>query len=230
MENILKIITNVTLLGVIIRLILALVLGSIIGIERSRHGRAAGMRTHSLVCLGAVLTVVVGIYAADIAGYNTDPLRICAQVISGIGFLGAGTILLKGHFEITGLTTAAGLWATAAVGLTIGIGYYAVAIIAAMLIFAVNALLTKTEEKILQKQKIGYIYSEINDVNKVNDFDELFRKNYGGEHMEITPAKSGITGHVGIEIELPNYSNEEINRICQKLVEKEFIAFAVEQK
>lgn len=230
MENILKIITNVTLLGVIIRLILALVLGSIIGIERSRHGRAAGMRTHSLVCLGAVLTVVVGIYAADIAGYNTDPLRICAQVISGIGFLGAGTILLKGHFEITGLTTAAGLWATAAVGLTIGIGYYAVAIIAAMLIFAVNALLTKTEEKILQKQKIGYIYSEINDVNKVNDFDELFRKNYGGEHMEITPARSGITGHVGIEIELPNYSNEEINRICQKLVEKEFIAFAVEQK
>lgn len=230
MENILKIITNVTLLGVIIRLILALVLGSIIGIERSRHGRAAGMRTHSLVCLGAVLTVVVGIYAADIAGYNTDPLRICAQVISGIGFLGAGTILLKGHFEITGLTTAAGLWATAAVGLTIGIGYYAVAIIAAMLIFAVNALLTKTEEKILQKQKIGYIYSEINDVNKVNDFDELFRKNYGGEHMEITPARSGITGHVGIEIELPNYSDEEINRICQKLAEKEFIAFAVEQK
>ena len=106
--------------------------------ERGRQGRAAGMRTHILVSLGAALTVMIGLFAIK-AGYDSDPLRIGAQVVSGIGFLGVGTILLKGRFQITGLTTAAGLWCAATIGLALGIGFYE----GAFIVFAI-AMFTVT--------------------------------------------------------------------------------------
>ena len=102
---------------------LAIVIGGIIGMERRKQGRAAGMRTHILVCLGATLTSMTGVYAYTTLGFTGDPLRVAAQVISGIGFLGVGTILIKGRFQITGLTTAAGLWCGAAIGIALGIGF-----------------------------------------------------------------------------------------------------------
>ena len=111
--------------SIAVRIFLAMVVGGLIGIERGKQGRAAGMRTHILVCLGAALTVMIGVYARETLGVvNSDPLRIAAQVVSGIGFLGVGTILIKGRFQITGLTTAAGVWATATIGLALGIGFY----------------------------------------------------------------------------------------------------------
>ena len=99
--------------SIAIRLILALLIGSVIGLERGKQGRAAGMRTHILVSIGSCLTVMIGIYVSTALGFSSDPMRVSAQVVSGIGFLGVGSILLKGRFQITGLTTAAGLWATA---------------------------------------------------------------------------------------------------------------------
>ena len=111
------------------RVILAIIMGGVIGLERGKQGRAAGMRTHILVALGAALTVMIGFFVRSELSLDTDPMRISAQVISGIGFLGVGTIMLKGRFQITGLTTAAGLWATAAIGLALGAGYYEGAII-----------------------------------------------------------------------------------------------------
>ena len=106
------------------RVLVALVVGGIIGMERGRQGRAAGMRTHILVCLGATLTAMTGMYAFETFNGGSDPLRVSAQVISGIGFLGVGTILIKGRFQITGLTTAAGIWCAATIGIALGIGYY----------------------------------------------------------------------------------------------------------
>ena len=96
--------------SVTVRVLLAAVLGGLVGSERGRRGRAAGMRTHVLVCLGAAMTSMVGLYSAEVLGFTNDPLRVSAQVISGIGFLGAGTIMTRNHAQITGLTPAAGLW------------------------------------------------------------------------------------------------------------------------
>ena len=117
-----------------LKVFLALIVGGIIGMERGRQGRAAGMRTHILVCLGSALTAMIGLYASDVLGLGSDPLRISAQVVSGIGFLGVGTILIKGRFQITGLTTAAGLWASACMGLCIGAGFIEGAVVACVLI------------------------------------------------------------------------------------------------
>ena len=101
-----------SLISVAVRLVLAVAFGGMIGYERERHGRAAGLRTHILVCLGSALTSMMSIYVSQIMGTGGDVLRIPAQVISGIGFLGAGMIILKNNNVITGLTTAAGVWTT----------------------------------------------------------------------------------------------------------------------
>ena len=115
------------------RLLLSTILSGIIGFERGFRGRAAGLRTHILVGIGATLIVMTGMYGVENLGYAADPMRMAAQVISGIGFLGAGTILIRGKTMVTGLTTAAGLWATAAIGIAVGVGFYAAATITAVI-------------------------------------------------------------------------------------------------
>lgn len=127
-------------LGIIlIKLILAVLLGGVIGIEREHKHRPAGLRTHILVCVGACLTMMISSFMVG-EGLSTDVSRLGAQVISGIGFLGAGTILREGD-RVRGLTTAATLWAIACVGLAIGIGYYAGAIAAAFIMLIVLRVL-----------------------------------------------------------------------------------------
>lgn len=133
----------ISTLDSIIRLCVALILGAVIGYERQAQNKAAGLRTHTLVCVGSCLCMIISINIAMEHflqyGYrNADPERIAAQVISGVGFLGAGTILANQKARnIRGLTTAAGLWAVAAIGLVVGAGYLTVAIAATVLIFIV---------------------------------------------------------------------------------------------
>lgn len=124
---------NVTAL---IRLLLALLASGILGMERTRKLRPAGMRTYMLVCIGACSTMLGGIYLYETFGPGFDPARMAAQVISGIGFIGAGTIMVTPHQKVRGLTTAAGLWAVACLGINIGVGNYVIAfgVFAAMLI------------------------------------------------------------------------------------------------
>lgn len=137
---------------VIIRLILSALLSGFIGLERQLHRRAAGLRTHILVCVGSTLIMLTSIYIFDI--YKeiapVDPSRIAAGVITGIGFLGAGTIIRYGE-EIRGLTTAASLWVVAAVGLAVGCGFYSAAIVTAILVLMALLLLRRLESKILGK-------------------------------------------------------------------------------
>ena len=134
MKEFIEYMQSFNLVTVTVRLVLAMIIGGVIGLERGKQGRAAGMRTHILVCIGAALTAMIGFYLYDVMDMATDPMRIAAQVISGIGFLGAGTIFIKGRFQITGLTTAAGLWADAVVGLCLGAGFFEAAIVATVLI------------------------------------------------------------------------------------------------
>ncbi len=118
---------------ILIRAALALLCASIIGYERNVRGAPAGLRTHILVCIGSMLAMSTGQFAAMY--YTTDIARIGAQVVSGIGFLGAGSIIVTRANKIAGLTTAAGLWATACIGLAIGIGFFEGALVGAVVVF-----------------------------------------------------------------------------------------------
>ncbi len=137
--------------SVLLRLALAMVCGGLIGIERASKRRAAGFRTYMVVCLGATLAMLLNQYIDDMLVHvwqisqTTDAARLGAQVINGIGFLGAGTIILTGHQQVKGLTTAAGLWASACMGLAIGAGFYEAALIACVLIVAIITLFERVE-------------------------------------------------------------------------------------
>ncbi|HEX7339991.1 MAG TPA: MgtC/SapB family protein [Rhodanobacteraceae bacterium] len=144
-------------LEIVERLLLAAVLGGVIGLNRERHEWAAGLRTHMLVCLGAALAIIVSAFGFhDVLGQPDvvlDPSRIAAQVVSGIGFLGAGTIMfLQREQIIRGLTTAAGLWAVAAIGLAVGSGMYLAAIVATFVAWLIMAGLKPFERRFLNHQ------------------------------------------------------------------------------
>jgi putative Mg2+ transporter-C (MgtC) family protein len=135
---------QITNIEIAVRLVLALVLGGLVGIERESTGRPAGFRTHILVSTGSALIMIVSAYAFPSVAH--DPGRIAAQVVSGIGFLGAGTILREGA-NVRGLTTAASLWTVAGVGLTVGAGLYFPAVLGTILVVLTLVLLNQLEWK-----------------------------------------------------------------------------------
>ena len=164
--------------AVVIRLTAALLLGGLLGLERVRKRRPAGIRTYMLVCIGAALTMVLGQYtnvmlashwaeAAQITGIKADIARFSAQVINGIGFLGAGTVLVTGKQPVKGLTTAAGLWASACMGLAIGAGYLECALLAFLLIFICNRVLPHIETTIVENARNVNIYVEFNSLEDI---------------------------------------------------------------
>ncbi|WP_438448483.1 MgtC/SapB family protein [Gorillibacterium sp. sgz5001074] len=138
------------------RLLLALVLGGLIGFEREKNSSAAGFRTHILVCLGSALIMLLSAYGfpefASEPNVRMDPARLAAQVISGIGFLGAGTILRNG-MSITGLTTAASLWVVAAIGLSCGAGFYFAAILTTVMVLMSLWILSAVEKKFFRTKR-----------------------------------------------------------------------------
>ncbi|HEF4750423.1 TPA: MgtC/SapB family protein [Burkholderia multivorans] len=144
---------HVELLG---RLLLAALLGSVIGLERERLNWAAGLRTHMLVCVGSALTMLVSTYGfEDVAGRNgvvLDPSRVAAQVVSGIGFLGAGSILLRGEV-VRGLTTAASLWAVAGVGLAVGGGMIVASVGATVIVLVILAGVKPLERRFIAQRQ-----------------------------------------------------------------------------
>ncbi|MFH1246065.1 MAG: MgtC/SapB family protein [Candidatus Omnitrophota bacterium] len=139
-------------LQVIIRLSLAFIIGGLIGFERELHGRAAGLRTHILVCLGSTLIMLTSIHVFQMyeKAAQTDPSRIAAGIVTGIGFLGAGTIL-RFKASVRGLTTAASLWATAGIGMAIGSGFYSGAYAASAIVLFTLFFLTKLEKAFVRK-------------------------------------------------------------------------------
>ncbi len=119
---------------VLIRVFLACICGALVGMERSYNNRAAGFRTHMLVCIAASIAAMTGLYLYTGMGVPTDPTRLPAQIISGLGFIGGGTIFVTNKKTVVGLTTAAGLWASGIVGLCIGAGFYEGGLLAAFMI------------------------------------------------------------------------------------------------
>ena len=180
-----------TPLAVLLRTMVAVLMGGIIGLERGMKNRPAGLRTHMLVCLGACVVMMTNqcIYQCYSVG---DPVRMGAQVISGIGFLGAGTIIVTRHNQIKGLTTAAGLWASACVGLGIGIGLYEVAILGSLLMFLVLTALHELDYRMRRNTRVVEVYVELNKKTTLGDFLRNMRElgietsNIQLEHDEIT--------------------------------------------
>ncbi|OPH56553.1 magnesium transporter MgtC [Paenibacillus ferrarius] len=140
-----------------IRLVLALFLGGLIGFEREVSSHAAGLRTHILVCVGSSLVMLLSMYGfsafVNEVNVRLDPSRLAAQVISGIGFLGAGTIIFNGR-SITGLTTAASLWVVAGIGLAVGAGFYYPAILVCFMVLISLWILNKVEHKYFNGKKV----------------------------------------------------------------------------
>lgn len=149
-----------TLPEIFIRILLSMLLGGIIGMERGIKNRPAGLKTYMLVNVGACVVMLVNQYSYQV--YDTgDPVRMSAQVVSGIGFLGAGTIMVTSHNHIKGLTTAAGLWASACIGLATGIGLYEVSVTGGAAIFLVLALLHRLDSGLRNKSNVVEMYVEL---------------------------------------------------------------------
>ena len=165
---------EVTYLAVAMRIFAAVLIGGILGLERGMKNRPAGLRTYMLVCVGACVVMLTNQYIFQTAGTG-DPVRMGAQVVSGIGFLGAGTIIVTRRNQIKGLTTAAGLWSAAGVGLALGVGFYEAAIMGTLAVFIVIALLQKMDNKLHRRSKQLEAYIELSTIS-LGDFLRTMRE------------------------------------------------------
>ena len=199
----------------LLKLLISTFCGGIIGIERGKKNRPAGFRTYILVCTGASLTVILGLYLAQMDPVwrniapnllKSDISRFGAQVINGIGFLGAGTIIITGNQQVKGMTTAAGLWASACMGLAIGAGFYTGALFGCVLIIATTALFSKLESFILSRSRNINLYVEFErteDLTKITTC--LHSRNVCIYDVELSKAKQNDSKYPGaiFSLQLP---------------------------
>ena len=220
---------EINIVSVVLRIALAMVVGGVTGLERGKQGRAAGMRTHILVCLGATLTSLLGFYTTEILGYTNDPLRVAAQVVSGIGFLGVGTILIKGRFQITGLTTAAGLWCAATVGLALGAGFYEAALATFLSALLTITVIHRLEYTINKRHYRFGIYVEVEGTDKIRSTITKIEETYHITDVQVTAPRSAIAGNVGIEAIIHNkHSDLTPDIVTKQLEEIPSVVYAIE--
>ena len=165
---------EVTYLAVALRIFAAVIIGGVLGLERGMKNRPAGLRTYMLVCVGACVIMLTNQYIYQVFG-SGDPVRMGAQVVSGIGFLGAGTIIVTRRNQIKGLTTAAGLWSAAGVGLALGVGFYEAAIVGTFAVFFVMTLLQKMDNKLHRRSRQLEAYIELSTIS-LGDFLRTMRE------------------------------------------------------
>ena len=167
---------DVTAASVALRMVMAAVCGGIIGIEREFKRRPAGFRTHILICLGAAMTTLTSQYLYLVLGQYTDMARLGAQVVAGIGFIGAGTIIVTRRQRVKGLTTAAGLWAAAIIGLALGGGFYEGGLFATVLILVAELFFSRVEYQMLKNAPEVNLYIEYNDNRTMDKLLQEFRE------------------------------------------------------
>ena len=230
MSEFLNYIQDFNTASVILRICLAVFCGSLIGIERGKHGRAAGLRTHILVCLGAAITSLTSVFVFKNLEITGDVFRISAQVISGIGFLGAGTILVRNKSMITGLTTAAGVWATGSVGIAIGYGFYLCAILCTFIIFFVTGFLGNFDRKIVRDSNEVTIYIEFINAKDLNEtLNKIRKKGYNILSLGLTQAKTNNANGIGANITLSSTLSKTINpeKVVNEIDNLENVNFAI---
>ena len=180
---------DITMLSVTVRLCLAVLCGGMIGLERAFKRRPAGFRTHILICLGASLTTMTSQYLYLNMHYFTDMARLGAQVVDGIGFIGAGTIIVTKRQNVKGLTTAAGLWTSAIIGLAFGGGFYEGGILATGFIMLAEQVFSRLEYRVLEHVPEINVYMEYEDKTCLDDVLQLYRScNVKVLNIQITRA------------------------------------------
>jgi putative Mg2+ transporter-C (MgtC) family protein len=183
-----------SMLSMFLRLMIALVVGTIIGIDRELKRRSAGIKTHVLVCLGAAIVMMTSQYMMQWYGVDAADLgRMGAQVISGVGFLGVGTIVVTGKNQIRGLTTAAGLWTCACVGLAAGIGYIEGALMCLVFVVFTFKVLKVLDHWVVKRAKVYEVYIEFDSIKSVPHFREHLRQE-GFKLSEFEISKSKVKG------------------------------------
>ena len=203
-----------------VRMLLAVVCGGIIGIEREFKRRPAGFRTHILICLGAAMTTLTSQYLLLERGYYTDLSRLGAQVIAGIGFIGAGTIIVTSHQQVKGLTTAAGLWTSAIVGLSLGAGFYEVGLIATLLILIAETIFSRLEYRMLRRAPVIRLFMEYGDKRCLDDALKLCReKNIKIMNMQITRHTRDDKHNACVIFELRLNKKNTAEAVVHKLLE-----------
>lgn len=203
---------------ILLRIVMATILGGLLGLERTKKRRAAGIRTYTLVCLGATIVMLTGQFMLTEFG-NTDPARLGAQVISGIGFLGAGTILITGVQQIKGLTTAACLWASACMGIAIGIGFYFGAVLMFLAIVFVMTLLNFVQTKYVKSSHNLHLYIIFETLKNVKDFITLLKSmDIVIDEFEIEPSSHGIGvgAHFALHIKGKERTQDDVMRMVNE--------------
>lgn len=188
-----------------------MICGGIIGLERSRKNRPAGFRTYMIVCLSSALVMMTNQYI-----YNnfsgSDPARLGAQVISGIGFLGAGTIMVTSRSQIKGLTSAAGLWASACLGLAIGVGFYTGAVIVALIVFIIITFFKKIDYMLTSNNRIINIYTSFKSIEQLDKFIIFCNlSDFKVRNIEIT--KDTIPHEISVIAIITLEAKERINHV-----------------
>lgn len=188
---------DLNVISTVVRLVLALILGGVLGIERGRKRRPAGLRTYMIVCMASALVMITGEFMLKAYGTG-DPSRLGAQVISGIGFLGAGTIIITSR-QVKGLTTAAGLWAAACMGLAVGAGFYVGAIVCGCLVLVVMGTMSRLDDRLRLQSKQLNFFAEFKSMESLGNFINMMRtQGYKLYDVEIHRSKETVSDLVGV--------------------------------
>lgn len=213
----LAILKDVNVLSICVRIVLSVIIGGILGLERGRKRHPAGFRTYILVCLGSTLVMITNQYIYQ-TFHTGDIGRLGAQVISGIGFLGAGTIIITGRNQVRGLTTAAGLWASACIGLSIGIGFYEGAILGGITIFFVMTILHKMDNMMRKKSNLLHLYLEFSSSQGLGSFLGLAKQNcIEVSDIQIVKNKGKEIKEMSVLLSVKTKGNRPHNEILQLL-------------
>jgi putative Mg2+ transporter-C (MgtC) family protein len=195
-------------ISIVLRFVMATLCGGLIGLEREHKHRPAGFRTHILVCIGSTFTTMTSQYLLTLGDIFsgttiTDPARLGAQVIAGIGFIGAGTIIVTKRRQVKGLTTAAGLWTSAIIGLAIGVGYYEVALYATFLILLTEIVLSKVDWYLLSHTRTINTYVEYTDSESLTlIMSELKKRDVQVIDVEIAKKLTGTNARTSVILSL----------------------------
>lgn len=224
-DKISYILTGLNIWSIVIRILIAVIISGAIGLERSSRRQAAGLRTYILVGLGSSMIMITNQFLIEAFGTG-DPARLGAGVLSGIGFLGAGTIMFTSKSQVKGLTTAAGLWATACIGLCVGCGFYTISLIAFIIIICVLELLPKIETKLTSKRGYFELHIEFEERANLKTFISLVRqKGYKILAVEHNPAYSNSGLSVYTMLLVDGKSKESRSAFIEWAKELEYVEF-----
>ncbi|MBQ7615704.1 MAG: MgtC/SapB family protein [Butyrivibrio sp.] len=216
-------------LAVAIRLVIATIFGGLVGWERIIKHHNAGIKTHALVSLGSAAATALNIYLALIPGLNADVSRIPAGVVSGMGFLGAGTILVTGRKQIKGLSTAATLWVTSCMGMAIGAGYLEIGFVCLLMVGFSNILLLQLSNKVEGNSKYMSIYIEVNKNRGVNKLTKLLTENgFSISSMTKSKEKTLQSSDTALLLDIILDKSRHHSEILSMLSEQEFVNYVEE--